>query len=124
MFPAFAGKAKSHLVSIHSRVPSLQRGQAITIVVPGIVVVADANEGGFQEMNDGRKDFLAWKASKGHVVTNLGADSRESLCERDDMLVFGALADLAETRMVAVLLATLGITTGSLNMTVSKGSDP
>jgi hypothetical protein len=58
------------------------------------------------------------------VVANLGADGRESLSERDDMLVFGALADLAETRMVAVLLATLGITTGSLNMTVSKGSDP
>ena len=75
-------------------------------------------------MNDGGKDFLAREASKGHVLANLRGDGWKSLGELHQMFIFGALADLTKTRMVAVLLAPLGIAAGCLDVTVRTRADP
>ena len=45
------------------------------------------------------------------MLAKLGADGRKSLGEFHHMFVFRALANLTKTRMVAVLLAPLGIAT-------------
>jgi hypothetical protein len=45
------------------------------------------------------------------VLAKLGADGRKSLGEFHHMFVFRALANFTKTRMVAVLLAPLGIAT-------------
>src|SRR4029079_1320550 len=109
---------------IHGDVAGLQGRQSIAVVLFGIVVVAYPDEGGLQEMHDSRKDFRSGKATQRHMLTDLGADRRKCLGECYNMLVFRALAHLAETRMVSILLATFGIAAGCLDVTVRKGTDP
>ena len=70
------------------------------------------------------RTFSRGKPAKRHVLANLRADGRKSLGELDHMFVFGALAHLAKKRMVAILLAPLGIAAGGLDVTVRKRADP
>jgi hypothetical protein len=58
------------------------------------------------------------------VLANLLPNRRESVGKVDDMLVFCAFTNFAETRMVAVLLSPLGISAGRLNMAVREWADP
>ena len=51
-------------------------------------------------------------------------DRRQRVSERDDMFVFGALAHLTELRVIAMLLAPLGITSGRLNVPVCNRANP
>src|SRR5262245_2082390 len=75
-------------------------------------------------MNDGGENLLARKAAERHVLPNLRADTRKSLGKCDDVFVLRALAHLAESWMIAVLLSALGIPTSGLNVPVSKWADP
>src|SRR4051812_37540313 len=102
----------------------LQRRQAIAVILPRIIVVADPDEGGLEKMNDGGKNFLPREASKGHVVANLRADGRKSLGELHHMFVFGAFADLSKTPMIAILLAPFGVPARRLDMTVRRWANP
>src|SRR5262245_56523514 len=75
-------------------------------------------------MNDGGENLLARKAAERHVLPNLRADTRKSLGECDDVFVLRALAHLAESWMIAILLSALGIPTSGLNVPISKWADP
>lgn len=57
------------------------------------------------------------------MLANLLPNRRESVGKVDDMLVFCAFTNFAETRMVAVLLSPLGISAGRLNMAVREWAD-
>jgi hypothetical protein len=102
----------------------LQRRQAIAVILLRIIVVADPNEGGLEKMNDGGKDFLSREASKGHVLANLRADGRKSLGELHHMFHIWCFRGPLETLMVAILLASLGIATRRLDVTVRRRADP
>jgi hypothetical protein len=58
------------------------------------------------------------------VLVHLDAQSRQRLREVEHPLVLGALADLPEGRVVAVLLAALGVAPGGLQMAVRVRADP
>ncbi len=58
LFAAFTDEAETYLVSLDRRVPVLQRGQAIAVVVPGVIVIPYADQRGLQEMHDGCQNFF------------------------------------------------------------------
>ena len=58
------------------------------------------------------------------MLAKLGADGRKSLGEFHHMFVFRALANFTKTRMVAVLLAALGIATRGLDVPIRRRADP
>jgi hypothetical protein len=53
LFAAFTSEAETDLVSLDGHVPVLQRGQAIAVVRPGVIVIPYAYQRGLQEMHDG-----------------------------------------------------------------------
>jgi hypothetical protein len=87
----------------------------VAVFLFGVVVIAYSDKSGFQKMNHGCQDLLPWQTAERHVLANLLPNRRESVGKVDDMLVFCAFTNFAETRMVAVLLSTLGISAGRLN---------
>jgi hypothetical protein len=58
------------------------------------------------------------------MLGNSSADFRQRPREFHHVLVFCALADRAELRMVAILFASLGVTAGRLDVTVRARANP
>src|SRR5215204_5794411 len=75
-------------------------------------------------MHHGGEHFFARQAAQGHVLGELGADRRQRAGELHHVLVFRALANLAELWVIAVLLTAFGVASGRLNMTIGLGADP
>jgi hypothetical protein len=64
------------------------------------------------------------QAGERQVGLDAPADGGQGLGEVDDVLVLAAVADLAEARVVAVLLAPLGVDAGGLEVAVFRRADP
>src|SRR5262245_4081765 len=75
-------------------------------------------------MYNSGEHFLARQSSQRKMSAHLLADRREAFGERKHMMVFCALADLAKTGVIAVLLTAFGIAASCLNMAVRLGADP
>ena len=102
-----------------------ERRQAIAVVLLGIVVVPDANERGFQKMDDGGEDLLARKTAAAPCArVTFARTPGSALGKCDHVFVLGTLAHLTEPWLVAVLLAALGIPTGGLDVPFRKRADP
>ena len=121
---ALALEIEAQLGAVHLHVPVLQRGQAVALVLLGVLVAADADEGGFQQLHDGGQHFLPRQAAQREVIVHLFADSGQAFRESQHVMVFRALAHFAKARMVAVLLASLCIAPGRLDMAVRPRADP
>ena len=107
---------------LHVRVA--QGGQPVALVLLGVIDIADADERVFQEMDDRRQNLFARQTPQAHVLVDGFADRRKRLREGKHVLVFRALAHFAESRVIAVLLAPLGIPAGRLNVAVGFRRDP
>ena len=104
--------------------PTPQRRQPVALVLLSVFVVADANEGRFEQMNDGRHDFQLGQSAQRHMLGHGRADGGQRFGERPEMLVFRLLSPLAVGRMVAILLAAPGVSTRRLNMSVRRRTNP
>src|SRR5262249_43889696 len=102
----------------------LQRGETVAVVVPGVVIVANANKRRVQQMHNGGYDLFARQAAQRHMLPHLGPNARERIGEGDQMLVLGAFAQFAETRMIPILLSSPGVSTCGLDVTVRRRADP
>ena len=63
--------------------------------------------------------FLARQSAQSHVLAHFLADGGKRIREVNNVLVLGAFPHLAETRVIAVLLATLRVPARGLNVVVS-----
>ena len=88
------------------------------------VVVADADQGVFQQVDDGRQDLFARQAALAHIGRDALADGGQRLAEVEHAFVLRAVAHLAPARMVAVLLAAPVVAAGRLDVAFGVGADP
>ena len=124
MLAALAGKAEAHLVSVDGDMAILESGEAVAAVLFGVVVIAYADECGFQKMYDGRQHLFARQPPQGHVLLHDFPDCRQSIGESDDVFIFGALAHLAKNCVITILFAALGVASRRLNVTIGKWAYP
>src|SRR6202008_660505 len=68
--------------------------------------------------------LLPRQPAQRHVLADLGPNPRQRIGEGYNMLILGAVAHLAEARVIAILLAPPGVTSGRLDMSVSERTDP
>src|SRR5688572_29975509 len=94
------------------------------LVLPGVLVVADADEGCLQQANDGGDDLFPGEAVLAQILIDALANARQRAPERDHVLVFRLVADLPPFGVIAVLLATARIAAGGLDVAVRRGADP
>ena len=118
---ALALELEAQLGALHLDVRVAQRGQAVAVVAARVVVVADADQRGLQQVHDGGQHLLARQAATRHVLRDALADGRQRPRELHHVLVLRAVAHLAETRVVAVLLAAARVAPGGLQVAVGRG---
>ena len=82
-----------------------QRGEAVGVIFLRVLLVADADEGGFEQAHDGGEHLLARQAGKGEVLFDALADDGQRFAEELHAFVLVFVAHLAPARMIAALLA-------------------
>jgi hypothetical protein len=74
-------------------------------------------------MHDGCHNFFPRQAAQCHVLAYCFPNERQRIRKCEHMLVLRAFPHLAEARMVAILLATLCVTPGCLDVAIRKRAD-
>ena len=115
---ALADEMKAHFGAVDLDMAVLQRGQAIASVLFGVIVVTDPDQRLVEKIDNSGDDLLARQTRQRHVPAHLGPDCGQCVGESDDMLIFGAVPNFAETRMIEVLLAASGVAAGRLQVSV------
>ena len=120
----FSLEVEGELGAVDIDVAAAHGGEAVGVVVASVLGVADADEGGFEQADDGGKNFLARKAVHREVVLDTLANGRQGGTEVQHVLVFGLIASGAPAGVVAALLASASVAAGGLQMPVGGGTDP
>ncbi len=121
---ALAAEFEPHGRAVDLRVLLTQRREAERLVVPRILLVADANERLLEQLHDGGKDLFARQAGAAHVGGRARANARQGLSERDQAAVFHFVAHLSPSRVITILLASARIAAGRLQVAVRIRADP
>ena len=119
-----AAESEADACPAHRCVAILERRQAERAVEPGVLVVADPDQGQLEQLDDGRQDLLPRHPGLRQVGVAALADPRQDPSEVDEALELGVVAPGPPEVVVAVLLATLGITAGRLEVAGGIRADP
>ena len=77
----FAFEVEGEAGAVDVDVAAAEGGEAEGVVFAGVGFVADADEGGFEEADDGGENFFAGKAGEGEVLVDALADGGEGGAE-------------------------------------------
>ena len=86
---AFATELKPQRGARHIDVMIPHGGEAERIVVPRVFLIADPDQGRFQQPNHSGQDFLTGKPGPRQILLSPAADGWENLAECDQPVVFG-----------------------------------
>ena len=100
------------------------RRQAEGVVLAGVLIVADADEGCLEQLHDGGEHLFARHAGQREVFLHATADRGQRLGEGDRVAVLGFVADFAPLVVIAVLLAPAGVAADGLQVAVGDRADP
>jgi hypothetical protein len=102
----------------------VHRRQPERVIVASVLVVADADQGLFEELHDGGDDLPLRQARRRHV----GGRSSSQLWQRgskvQDALELGLVPHLPPARMVTMLLPATRVPPRRLQMSRGIGTDP
>ena len=93
-------------------------GQPVRLVFTCILRVADANERGLHEADEGGEHLGTGQALQRKVMLHPLPDDRQCIAEVQHVLELGFIADLMPPRMIAALLAPAHVAPGGLQMAV------
>lgn len=121
---AFAFEAETDAAALYLDVFVAHGGEAEGVIGAGVFVVADADEGGFEKLDDGGEHLAAVEIGELEILGDAGADFGKGAAELEDAFVLGLVAGLAPERMVAVLFAAACVDAGGLQMPVGVFGNP
>ncbi|MNF74345.1 hypothetical protein D3C84_563750 [compost metagenome] len=121
---AFAAELELDRTAVDLHMSATQGGQAVGAVVPCVLSVADSDQRGIQQGDDGGHDFVAAEAWRGQQRFQLLAQFRQGLAEISQARVFVGVAHFAPARVIAILLAAAGVAAGGLQVTARIGANP
>ena len=99
-------------------------GQAVRLVRLGVLLIADADQRGLQQLHDGGQHLFAWQTRQLQVPVDAGANLGECLAEGEHPAVLRLVADLPPAGVVPVLCAPAIVGANSLDVTARVGADP
>jgi hypothetical protein len=121
---ALPAKSKSQRRSRHLDVFFTHRGEAVRLVRPHVLFVADADQRQLEQPHDGRQQLVPRETRLGQVLIHARPQRREGLAERGHAVELALVANLAPARVIAVLLASFRIPGASLDVAVGQRTDP
>jgi hypothetical protein len=101
-----------------------QRGQAVRVVLLGVLLVADTDTGPLQQTNDGRQHFFPVQAGPGKVFFHPLSNTRQGVPEGEHTIILCLIAHRPPAFVVSVLLAAFGVAACRLQMSVRYRTDP
>ena len=110
--------------SLDADVPVAEGGEAEALVVAGVGGVADADQRGVEQPDDGGDHLLAPEPAAAEIGLDGAAQPRQRAGEVDQVGVFHLVAAGGPAVVVAVLLAAAGVLAGRLQVAVVAGGDP
>ena len=121
---ALAAKLEAHVRPANLRMPVVHRRQPDGAVGPRVFLVADANQRFLEQLHRGGEHLDARQPALADVGGGAPADLAKRQREGRQLGVLRLVAHLAESRVIAVLLAPARVASGRLQMTVRVGADP
>jgi hypothetical protein len=119
-----AGEAHLELLAGLPDVAAEQGGRSEALVLPGVLLIANAQIFGVEQPDDRGEHGLAVERALVEVLLHGAAQPGQSLAELQQAGEFGRLGVRPEIRVVAVLLAAAGVDPGRLQMAVGIGAEP
>ncbi len=116
VLPALSTEPEDQAGSLDVHVLRAQRGQAVRLVRLGVLSVPDADERFLEQPHGRGHDLLARDPRTREVGGNPGAQARKGFGEIRELAVLRFVADLAPSRVIAVLLAASRIAPGRLDV--------
>src|SRR4051794_39794375 len=124
LLAALAPKLEAQGGAVDVHVLVAQGGEPKGVVLFGVLLVADPDEGRLQQLDDRGEHLLPPQAALRHVLLEPLADPGQGLAEGDHAAELGLVAHLPPFGVVAVLLAPAGVAPGRLQVAVRAGADP
>ena len=122
--PLLPRNSKRRRRALRRRRAGPQGRQPERAVAARVLGVADADQRGLEEAHDRGEDLLPGKPGRARSAVDARAERRQPLGEGEQPAVLGLVADLAPARVIAVLLAALGVAAHRLDMPVRCGANP
>src|SRR3954471_17995258 len=124
LLAALAPELEAQGGAVDISVLAAQGGDPKGVVLFGVLLVADPDEGRLQQLDDRGEHLLPPQAALRHVLLEPLADPGQGLAEGDHAAELGLVAHLPPFGVVAVLLAPAGVAPGRLQVAVRAGADP
>ena len=120
---ALAVEHEGDLCAGDVRVLVPERREPVGAVLLRVLLVADADERGLQELGDGGEDLLARDAGEREIGVDLLADRGQRVGERGQVVELHPVAERGPVRVVLVLEAATLVPPDRLEVRVGIGAD-
>jgi hypothetical protein len=101
-----------------------QSGDTIALVLPGVIVIADADQCRLEQMHGCRQHLFPWQSPQRHMFRDSFPNPRKQARKLHYVLELGTFAEFAELGVIAILLAPLRVAASRLHVAVAVGADP
>jgi hypothetical protein len=120
----FAAEVQMDVAALDLDMPIAQRSQTIALVRLGVFGVANAKEGRLHQADDCGEHPFPRQTVPPQIGPDALPDCRKNTAKDQHLAVFRLVADLAPTRVIAVLLAAALVPSERLDMAAWIGTDP
>src|SRR5688572_21644272 len=124
MLPALAAELEADGATRDANVLVAQRGQPERVILPRILLVADANETALEQLHERRQHLLARQTRPRQVGACPSPEGRQRTRERLHTIELRLVTCRAPVGVIPVLLALLRIPTGRLQVATRVWTDP
>src|SRR5947199_5512654 len=121
---AFSTEPEAQLHSSHSHMVILHRRQTERLVLPGILFVADTNEGALEQLHHYRQDLLSLEPRQLQIDVESPPNLGQGRSKDQDTIVFVLIANRPPAFVIPILFSSAVIASGCLNMTIGKRTNP
>src|SRR5438270_2589708 len=120
----FAAEVQMDAAAVDLDMPIAQSSQTVALVSLDVFGVANAKQGCLHQAHDRGEHPLSRQTAPPEIGFDALPDGRQNPAKRQHLAVFRLVANLAPTRVIAVLLAAALVPSGRLDMAVWIGTDP
>ena len=99
-------------------------GETERFVLAGVLIVADADESSFEQLDHRRQNFFARQTGQLQILRHAPPDFRQRFGEIDNAIVFVFVANFTPTFVIEILFAAARVAPGRLNVAIRRRTNP
>ena len=124
MFTELSTELESKIAPGNLNVSIPQGGQAKRLIGAGVFCISNAYERGLEEAYHGSQDFFPRQPGARQIPIDLGAHPRQGVAIGNHAVILGGIAHRPPVRVIPILFAPFGITSGGLEVAIGARANP